>query len=79
MDGWNGITSEEKINALRSLVKNLHYSRFNVEQEMAAEERIETPIEQTLYQYQITLNNIDAKIAYYMEQIATIEAQLTGE
>lgn len=74
MAEYNTLTDEEKLQILRSHVKNLQHNKYNIELYILAEQSIDVPNESNIISYQMQLDDINDKQAALEAQIATIEA-----
>lgn len=75
MEEWESLSVEEKTRALKVLIKNLEFSKFNYEQELGAESALDTPNENLLYEYQYSLDKIESKQQYYKNQLSALESE----
>jgi hypothetical protein len=73
MENWESLTVPEKINQLKNLIKNLQYTKYNTQQEIAAEMSLENPNQNMIDGYSQTLINILAKEEYYKNEITLLE------
>lgn len=74
MAEYNTLTDEEKLQILRSHVKNLQHNKYNIELYILAEQSIDVPNESNIISYQMQLDDINDKQAALEAQIATIES-----
>lgn len=75
MEDWESLSVEEKTRALKVLIKNLEFSRFNYEQELGAENALDAPNEALLYEYQSSIDKIERKQQYYKDQLVALEGE----
>lgn len=73
MEDWESLSVEEKINALKNLIKNLQYTKYNTQQELAAEMALEEPNQNIIDGNSQHLVNILAKEEYYKNEISLLE------
>jgi uncharacterized protein YbgA (DUF1722 family) len=73
METWDTLEIQEKINTLKSLVKNLQFTKYNVQQELAAELSLEEPNQNIIDGYSQHLLDILAKEDYYKNEINILE------
>lgn len=73
MDDWESLSIEEKINSLKNLIKNLQYTKYSTQQELAAEMALENPNQNVIDGNSQHLINILAKEEYYKNEISLLE------
>lgn len=73
MEDWESLSVEEKINALKNLIKNLQYTKYNTQQELAAEMALEEPNQNIIDGNSQHLLNILAKEEYYKNEISLLQ------
>lgn len=73
MEDWETLSIEEKINSLKNLIKNLQYTKYNTQQELAAEMALEEPNQNIIDGNSQHLINILAKEEYYKNEISLLE------
>lgn len=65
---YNSLTKEEKAQIIRSHIKNLEHSKYNIELSILAEQSIDVPSETKIIGYQMQLDDAnDKKIALEAE------------
>lgn len=69
------ITVDEKIHMTTQFIKNLMYSRYNVELSLLAENAVEAPNQNNVDSFTTQLDEIDDKIAALNEQLTLLEGQ----
>ena len=66
------LTNDEKIGIVEQHIKNLQYSKFNIEMSLV-EESASVPVRQSsVDELELQLINIDAKIASLMDELETL-------
>ena len=64
------VSVEEKIHMIKNFIKNLSYSRYNIELSLIAENAIENPNENN-----IQIEEIDDKIEALQNELAQLEGE----
>ena len=69
------LTLDEKQNIARQFIKNLAYSRYNVQVSLIAENAVVPPNQSNIDSFTKQLADIDAKIAAVEAELATMEGE----
>lgn len=69
------ITVDEKIHMTTQFIRNLMYSRYNVELSLLAENAVENPNQNNVDSFTGQLAEIDHKIAALNDQLTLLEGQ----
>ena len=69
------VSVEEKIHMIKNFIKNLSYSRYNIELSLIAENAIENPNENNIVSFNIQIEEIDDKIEALQNELAQLEGE----
>lgn len=69
------VSVEEKIHMIKNFIKNLSYSRYNIELSLIAENAVENPNENNIVSFNIQIEEIDDKIEALQNELAQLEGE----
>jgi hypothetical protein len=70
------LTTQEKIQSVRSNIKTLEYSKYNLELQIIAEQAIDVPSETTIMSYQMQIEDNIARQGALMQELNRLEGEL---
>lgn len=73
---YNSLSKEEKAQIVRSHIKNLEYTKYNLELSILAEQSVDVPSETTIMGYQLQLDDALDKQAALEQELIRIENEV---
>jgi hypothetical protein len=70
------LSAEDRSHIIRQFIRNLVYSRYNVEISLIAENAVSSPNQNNIDSFSMQLQEADEKIAALQEELAEVEAEL---
>jgi hypothetical protein len=73
---YNSLSKEEKAQIIRSHIKNLEHTKYNIELSILAEQSVDVPSETTIMGYQMQLDDANDKQAALEEELIRVENEV---
>lgn len=73
---YNSLTKEEKAQIIRSHIKNLEHTKYNIELSILAEQAVDVPSETTIMGYQMQLDDANDKKLALEEELLRVENEV---
>ena len=75
MENILNLSKKEKLQIIKSHIKNLQYSKYNLEMSILAEQAIDVPNEANIIGIQMQLEDINDKEQALLSQLEVVEAE----
>lgn len=72
---YNSLSKEEKAQVIRSHIKNLELTKYNIELSILAEQSIDVPSETTIMSYQMQLDDAIDKQQALQAELLRVESE----
>lgn len=72
---YNSLSKEEKAQVIRSHIKNLELTKYNIELSILAEQAIDVPSETTIMSYQMQLDDAIDKQQALQAELLRVESE----
>lgn len=72
---YNSLSKEEKAQVIRSHIKNLELTKYNIELSILAEQSIDVPSETTIMSYQMQLDDAVDKQQALQAELLRVESE----
>lgn len=72
---YNSLSKEEKSQVIRSHIKNLELTKYNIELSILAEQSIDVPSETTIMSYQMQLDDAIDKQQALQAELLRVESE----
>lgn len=72
---YNSLSKEEKSQVIRSHIKNLELTKYNIELSILAEQAIDVPSETTIMSYQMQLDDAIDKQQALQAELLRVESE----
>ena len=73
MEEWEELNIEEKIRLLKGLIKNLQYTKYNIQQELSAELALDEPNQNSIDIYSKQMVNLLDKESYFKNELNLLQ------
>lgn len=75
---YNSLSKEEKAQIIRSHIKNLEHTKYNIELSILAEQSVDVPSETTIMGYQMQLDDANDKQAALEQELIRVENEVVA-
>jgi hypothetical protein len=72
---YNSLSKEEKAQVIRSHIKNLELTKYNIQLSILAEQSIDVPSETTIMSYQMQLDDAGDKQQALQAELLRVESE----
>lgn len=75
MEEYISLTKKEKIQVVKSHIKNLQYSKYNLEISILTEQAVDVPSESNIIGFQMQLDDLLDKESALLAELERVEAE----
>ena len=75
MEEYISLTKREKIQVIKSHIKNLQYSKYNLEISILTEQAVDVPSESNIIGFQMQLDDLLDKESALLAELERVEAE----
>lgn len=76
MEDYIDLTKEEKCQIIRSHIKNIEYTKYNLELSILAEESVDVPNETSIIGFRLQLDDANAKELALKDELVRVENEV---